>query len=121
VTSGQLLEITGWVRIDEPIVGSERGLHIIDSLGGPQLALTIRETPGWQPFQMIRAVPESTELQLTIALTGTGTARLDAVMVRALEMPSPRRLPPADPFDDNSPETAATDNSGPLFIAPQTP
>jgi hypothetical protein len=121
VTAGQLLEITGWVRIDEPLLDSDQGLQIIDSLGGPQLALAIRHTDGWQPFQMIRAAPESGELRLTIALSGIGTARLDAMMVRALQSPAPRRLPPADPFDALAPETAAPASNGPLFIAPQTP
>jgi hypothetical protein len=121
VTAGQLLHITGWLRIDEPIVGGDQGLHIVDSLGGPQLALAIRQTAGWQPFQMIRAAPASTELRLTIALTGIGTARLDAMMVRSLQTPTSRRLPPADPFDVLAPQTTAPGNNGPLFIAPQTP
>jgi hypothetical protein len=42
-------------------------------------------------------------------------------MVRAMQTPTPRRLPPADPFDALAPQTTAPDNNGPLFIAPQTP
>ncbi len=63
VEHGQIIEIAGWVRIDESIQESIDGLEIVDSLGGPELALTVRQTEGWQPFQIVRGVPESTELR----------------------------------------------------------
>ncbi|MEX0612617.1 MAG: hypothetical protein WD229_10910, partial [Pirellulales bacterium] len=50
VVDGQLIEISGWVRVDERIDG--QGLAIIDSLGGPELSLAIGETSDWQPFHM---------------------------------------------------------------------
>ena len=70
LSKGKSLRVTGWVRIDEPIQESIDGLEIVDSLGGPELALTVRQTTGWQPFQIVRGVPESTELRVTFALTG---------------------------------------------------
>jgi hypothetical protein len=110
VTAGQLLEISGWARVEQAPQGGE-GLQIIDSLGGPDLALTISKTYGWERFKIIRAVPEATELRLTFALSGTGLARLDAVMVRPLQQAAARRLPglapaanpPAAPFPLNAP------------------
>jgi hypothetical protein len=107
VAEGQIVEITGWVRIDEPIVESIDGLQIVDSLGGPESTLAVRQTSGWEPFQLIRGVPESTELRLTFALSGFGTARIDGVMVRALEPPGIRRLP-AVLREDRSAERSAT-------------
>jgi hypothetical protein len=95
VSEGQVIEITGWVRVDEPLGGDGGGLQIVDSLGGGELSLAARSTTGWQPFRMVRAVPEPTELRLTFALCGTGSAQVDAVMVRALQQPLARRLPPA--------------------------
>jgi hypothetical protein len=92
VRAGMLIEIGGWVRIDQVI--DNDGLQIVDSLGGPELALAVRQTGGWQPFRMIRAVPRDSELRLTFALCGLGTARIDAVTVRPLEDPAPNRLPP---------------------------
>ena len=94
VEKGQIIEITGWVRVDEPIAGSVDGLQIVDSLGGAELSLAVDQTSGWQPFQIVRAVPEATDLRLTFALTGLGTAHVDGVMVRALQQPVARRLPP---------------------------
>lgn len=94
VEVGQVLEITGWVRIETPIRGSVNGLQIVDTLGGEELAISIHQTSGWQPFRMLRAVPESTELEISFILTGIGAAQIDAVMVRPLGQPVVRRLPP---------------------------
>lgn len=103
IRSGQVVEITGWIRVPEPIIGSEGGLEIVDSFGGPELALHVDSTRGWQPFRLLRAAPETTELTVTFALAGLGTASVDAVMVRALDPPSVRRLPPVAP--SATPET----------------
>jgi hypothetical protein len=84
-SAGELLEITGWVRVDEPIAAHADGLEIVDSLGGPEMAIRVQQTTGWQPFRMIRHVPTSdTGLQLTFVLHGLGRADIDAVMVRPL-------------------------------------
>jgi hypothetical protein len=87
------VEITGWIRIDEPFAIAGEGLTVIDSLGGTELAITTGTTSGWQMFRMVRAVPQPTDLRLTFALTGVGSAKVDAVMVRTLEQPVARRLP----------------------------
>jgi hypothetical protein len=102
-TAGQVLEISGWVRVPQPITSSIEGLQIVDSLGGPELALRVRATDDWQPFRMIRGVPDTTDTTVTIALTGLGSACVDGVMVRALAQPSVKRLP------------TVTSESGPLF------
>jgi hypothetical protein len=103
VTKGQLLEISGQARVEEPIVGNNEGLEIVDSLGGPELALRVGAAEDWRPFRMIRGVPETSDMTVTFALTGLGTACVDAVTIRPLERPSARRLP------------AVTSDSGPLF------
>jgi hypothetical protein len=108
IEEGQLIEITGWVRVEEPVTGSLDGLQIIDTLGGAELTLAVRQTNGWQPFQMLRGVPQSGALRLTFALDGVGTAHVDSVMVRSLTKRSLRRLPP----------TSTADGTGPLLISP---
>jgi hypothetical protein len=108
VVKGQVLEISGWVRVPEPITGSIDGLTIVDSLGGPELALRVHESAGWQPFRMIRGVPAATDLTLSFSLSGTGTALIDAVMVRPLSRPTIRRMPEvSSPEDPSEPHAAA--------------
>jgi hypothetical protein len=94
IDPNQVVEITGWVRVDRPFAEGE-GLEVVDSLGGPALAIVVGQTYGWQPFRMIRAASEPAQLRLTFALVGTGAAKVDAVMVRTLSQPVARRLPPA--------------------------
>ncbi len=115
----QVMEITGWVRVSEPIHGSIGGLQIVDSIGGAELSLSVLHTEGWQPFQMIRAVPQETDLRLTFALTGLGTADLDALMIRPLKQPIARRLP-AVAVRGISTQKNDTADEGPLFVSPQS-
>jgi hypothetical protein len=112
------VEITGWVRVDGSITGSPEGLQIVDSLGGPDLALSVRSTSGWQRFQMVRAATESTELRLTFALAGIGAARIDAVMLRPLKPPTQQATPVAS---GATPLNVRPVTSGPLLVVPQQP
>lgn len=103
VPPGQLVCISGWVRVPEPITGSFDGLLIVDSLGGPALAERVKETMNWQEFTLYRVAPESGQLSVTFALTGFGEAWLDEIRIepvqRAMQAPAPqaRQLPAGFP------------------------
>jgi hypothetical protein len=86
VTSGQLVEITGWVRVS-PNQGDEATLEIFDSIGTADLALAVRGGGQWTSFRLLRAATSSEPLSLTLALAGSGVADVDAVMIRPLERP----------------------------------
>jgi hypothetical protein len=92
-TAGEVLEISGWVRVTQPIAGSIEGLEIIDSLGGPELALRICNTADWQPFRILRGTADTTDMTITFALNGLGSVCVDGVMVRSLAAPRVKRLP----------------------------
>jgi hypothetical protein len=117
VEPGDTIEIRGWVRIDEPIKGSADGVQIVDTLGGPELAISVHKTSGWQEFHMIRAVPQPTELRITFALTGLGAARIDGVMVHILKPPAVRRLPETEAAVSGK-ESAEFSELGPSLTAP---
>lgn len=120
VSQNQLIEISGWVRVDESFAGGD-GLEIGDSLGGAALSLVVSQTSGWQPFRMIRATTEPTQLRLTFSLTGLGSAKVDAVMVRTLQQPIARRLPPAPPSGTaTATNVGAAGAGGPGLLAPPT-
>lgn len=113
------VEISGWVKVDQPFATPAEGLTIIDSLGGPELSVIVGKTAGWQLFRMIRAVSEPVSLQITFALTGTGAAQIDAVMVRTLQQPIARRLPPVNA--QTQPKAATNEDlPGPVLELPQT-
>jgi hypothetical protein len=122
VHEGEMLEVTGWVRIDEPITGHADGLQVVDNLGGQDLSLRIRKTDGWQLFRIVRHVPTSTNFQMTFALHGFGKARLDAIMVQPLVAVGPATVPPV--LQDSPPVTGrplptAERPAQPLFNGPK--
>lgn len=99
VESGELVEITGFVRIPTPITGTVDGLLIMDSIAGEVLAERIRTTGDWQPFTMYRVAPQSGNLTVTFALTGLGEAWIDDVTIQSVNRgtigPQASRLPMA--------------------------
>ena len=66
------------------LLGSVSGLEILDSLGGPQLAVRIKSSPSWQPFRMLRIATVDAEVNVSIALTGIGKAQIDDLALRTL-------------------------------------
>jgi hypothetical protein len=93
VASGDILVITGYVRIPKPIAGNLDGLTVVDTLGGPELALNIRQSPDWQYFRLIRAAGESSDETVSFLLNGLGNVSIDDVAIHVLSPPSARRLP----------------------------
>lgn len=100
VRAGQVLHVSGWVRIDTPIPSHFDGAKLHDSLLGPSSGLRWTATKGWQPFEMLREVPADGEFSLTMTLQGVGDGdvyfddlRVVALTPRAqiAEQPSPRR------------------------------
>lgn len=95
IAAGKFVRIRGFVRTSKEIAGSHDGVLIFDSLGGRALAARVRPTATWQQFQLFRAVPEDSSLNLTIALTGMGEAWIDDVEISVLDLPLPE--PAASP------------------------
>lgn len=88
IEPGSLIEISGWARIDERLPDGAEGLMVEESLGGPDLALRIQSTKGWQPFRLIRQVDTQRHVEFSFALNGIGRASLDAIMVRQWQVPA---------------------------------
>jgi len=100
VRAGQVLYVSGWVRIDAPIPSHFDGAKLHDSLLGPSSGLRWTATKGWQQFEMLREVPADGEFSLTMTLQGVGNGDVyfDDLRVVALtpktqvaEQPSSRR------------------------------
>jgi hypothetical protein len=83
VRGGDILHITGWVKIIEPVQGNPDGVVLYDSIGGPTAALRWFKKSDWKSFQMVREVPRSGEFQLRFVLNGMGVVQLDELRVIA--------------------------------------
>lgn len=78
---GQLVFITGWVRVVTNSVGNIDGVLLYDNVGGPASALRWKKACQWQQFSLIREAPPSGELTLTMTLAGLGEVYFDDVRV----------------------------------------
>ena len=90
VFSGQIVRVTGQVRIQSPPSAHPDGLMVYDNLAGTVGALRWRAdapTGRWVPFELLRPVQRSGDFQLTIELCGLGDVRFDELEVRTLSPP----------------------------------
>jgi hypothetical protein len=81
VHSGQILHVSGWVRIVSPVVGNLDGVMLYDNISGPIGALRWKSRDTWQRFEIVRDVEKSGPFQLTVSLNGMGEIQLDELKI----------------------------------------
>ncbi len=96
VERGQILHISGWVRVVTPITGSIDGVTVFDNIAGNVAALRWNEPRGWQRFEMLREIHQSRDLSVTLSLNGLGEVQFDNL-----------KIIPHDPPPVVEPETTA--------------
>lgn len=85
VYKGQIVYISGWVKMASPSLASLDGALLYDSLGGRPLALRWTKEADWKRFELIREVFETTEMTVTMTLSGLGDVRFDDLQIVPLE------------------------------------
>jgi hypothetical protein len=93
VHAGQIVRISGWAKIPQAISGSFDGALIYDSLLGKPGAVRLKAAQDWQRFELVRPVPESQELTITLSLQGIGELYVDDLRVIAFEPAQDITLP----------------------------
>jgi hypothetical protein len=88
------VSITANVRVNAPVVGSVDDLMVIDSLGGPALAVRVGPAAGWQKIELFRVAVTDGPINVTFALTGLGEAWIDDVGIRPVAVNVGIRPPP---------------------------
>ena len=86
VHAGQYVRITGWAKIPTPIIGSIDGALIYDSLLGKSGAVRLKAVQDWQRFELLRPVPETQEMTMTLSLQGLGELLVDDLRITAFEL-----------------------------------
>jgi hypothetical protein len=98
VHSGQIVHVSGWIRLASPISGTLDGATLHDSLTGSAGALRWHGPSDWQRFELIREIPESGELELTLSLHGMGEVHFDDLQV-VPHTPKPEHARGDDPSE----------------------
>lgn len=83
--AGQILHVTGSVKVVHGFPSHEDGLRIYDNLLGPSTSIRWHKSQTWQPFQLIRPIPEDREVTLTIEVGGAGEVLIDDLHVTLLD------------------------------------
>jgi hypothetical protein len=110
VRKGQILHVSGWVKVIAPPSRSLDGITVrdnIDRLLGDRLlgALRFTEKSGWQRFQVLREVRADGPYVLTLTLHGMGEVLFDDLQVIPHQAPTIRASSDADPpFNRPSPQ-----------------
>jgi len=81
---GTLVQVSGWVRIVDPITASPDGALLYDSAGGEPLAIRLSEPTPWKKITLYRRVPDSGTMHVTLALTGLGAVYFDDIRIEPL-------------------------------------
>jgi hypothetical protein len=81
---GTLVRVSAWVKIPTAITGSPDGVLLFDSSGGEALAVRLTAAQDWKKVTLYRKVPASGAINVSLALTGLGTAYFDDVRIEPL-------------------------------------
>lgn len=111
VRSDQIVHITGWVKVSSSIRGSQQGATLQDSIMGPGGALHWSGNSDWQKIDLIREVPQSENLILTMSLNGLGSILFDDLRVIAYT-PEPKRYEQTNALEIPAPTKSARKSSG---------
>ncbi|MDR3111093.1 MAG: hypothetical protein LBU65_15605 [Planctomycetaceae bacterium] len=102
VKAGEMICVTGWLNVKEPITGSHDGVMIYDNIGGAALALRFANTQGWRNFAFYRIAPSDTQLELTMSVCGFGKAYFDDIEITSVKF-RPNTTPIPTPPPTNVP------------------
>ena len=94
VQSGQVVSVSGWVRVTSPISHTLDGALLYDNLGGPISAQRWQAASDWQRFSLIREVHQSGSFTVTMTLGGLGEIQFDDLKIIPHD---PRTQPPTAP------------------------
>jgi len=85
VGPGDLVKITGRIRLVSARPGSLDGGVIEDTLGGPGAGLECRHPGSWRRFALYRRARQAGEVQVRIGLEGMGEFRVDDLEIEVFE------------------------------------
>ncbi len=81
VRGGQVLHISGWVKLQKPVTAHRDGLMIYESQLGKTGAIRLHQVRDWTRFELLREIRETTDWTLTLSLSGLGDILVDDLQV----------------------------------------
>lgn len=110
VKAGELLHVTGWIRIPRPLTSSLEGFRIYDTQFGSANALQWSQETEWKQFEMMRPIWKQEDVHIVMELYGLGDVAIDHVQIKTITLPSMQRGPiaslEADTEEDSPTKTS---------------
>ncbi len=97
VRRGQILHVSGWVKVIAPPSRSLDGVTVHDNIDRMLGALRFTEKSGWQRFQTLREVRADGPYTLTLTLHGMGEVLFDDLQVIPHQLHTIRAARESDP------------------------
>jgi hypothetical protein len=97
VRKGQILHVSGWVKVIAPPSRSLDGITVHDNIDRLLGALRFTEKSGWQRFQFLREVRADGPYILTLTLHGMGEVLFDDLQVIPHQVATIRASSDSDP------------------------
>jgi hypothetical protein len=97
VRRGQILYVSGWVKVIAPPSHSLDGITVHDNIDRMMGALRFTEKSGWQRFQTLREVRADGPYTLTLTLHGMGEVLFDDLQVIPHQVATIRAARESDP------------------------
>jgi hypothetical protein len=94
--AGQVVRISGWAKIPADLLGSLDGAMIYDNLLGKPGAVRLKSSQDWKRFELVRLVPESQDVTVTLSLNGLGELLIDDLRISVFELGEEPPLPPSN-------------------------
>ncbi len=105
VKAGELLHVTGWIRIPNPLRSSLEGFRIYDTQFGSANALQWSQKTEWKQFEMMRPIWKQEDVHIVMELYGLGDVAIDHVQIKTITLPSMQRGPIASLEPDTEEES----------------
>jgi hypothetical protein len=111
VRAGQILHVSGWVKVVAPVTHSLDGVTVHDNIDRMLGALRFTEKSGWQRFQVLREVRADGPYVLTISLHGMGEVLFDDLQVISHQVRTIRAASGTEPAWERAAPSYSTPSS----------
>lgn len=81
VRTGQILHVSGWMRVAVPITATLEGATLTDNVTGPAGAIRWHRKQDWTYFELLHEVHGSGDFRIKISLNGLGEIQVDDLKV----------------------------------------
>ena len=85
VRAGDILHVSGWIRVRFPADDRLDHASIYDTIQGPYSGIRLKQNQVWERFEFVRVAKQDDLFQVSFALEGLGEMQIDDIKIAALK------------------------------------